>query len=278
MDPAWLAALTKRFFPYQDHWGAITQLDGDGGDAAYRNALFVILLKLDGQRIAANARWYMWLQNFCESPGVYRRHPDPKKWYSNPNNFSRDQFEKAWLAMCVMNDISIVIATIFRQILRLGFHQNIHKGTDCEGIKCYKIPDLPGIGQVRNFIRTYFWTYSILVSGLIELHFRGTSLLAPVWGVAFSYLILNLLDVGFLADLALRKKQTWDYDSLMLADLLWAQVKRPTLVSIFAGKKYYETDWRDRIKYNYSRTDNDIKPLGDYYIIVAEEILTQREG
>lgn len=262
--------LNKALEPFRDIRGAIVQRDGDGGDSAYRTALFICLIYLSGNKKKAGFEWDLWLKNFCVSPGLFRRHWDEKKWYSNPNNFSRDQFEKSFLAM-LMLDWRMTLATVFRQfVFRLGFHQNIHKGCDCEGLNCYKIPDIIGVGEIRNLIRTFFFPYwAIWFIACINVPCGFViAAIAP-------YALLCALDLAFLADLYFRKKQTWDYDSLMAVDLAYAQKRTPTPVSNWAAKEYLKTDWKERILHNYSATNNDIKPLGEFYIEVVEKILTK---
>lgn len=265
-----LIELNKALEPFRDSRGALVQRDGDGGDSAYRTALYICLMFLSGNQKSAGYQWDLWLKNFCVAPGLFRRHWDEKKWYSNPNNFSRDQFEKSFLAMLLL-DWRMTLVTVARQFLfRLSFHQNIHKGTDCEGMKCYKMPDLIGIGEIRNLIRTFFllyWAIWFAVCFKIPGGFM-IALFVP-------YLILCALDLGFVADLYFRKKQTWDYDSLMAIDLAYAQKRTPTPVSIWAASEYLKTDWKERILHNYSATANDIKSLGEFYVEVVEKILNK---
>lgn len=72
---------------------------------------------------------------FEVSPGVYVRHPDPSKWYSDPRNTSRDQLTAviAFTAYCTqkMTSVSVFyrskLEDLFLACLKRGmFAQNIH--------------------------------------------------------------------------------------------------------------------------------------------------------
>lgn len=76
------------FEPYLDEYGLIVQRDKDGGDAVYRNALYSVL--------ASDIKHWNLTRSRCEvAPGIWVRHPDKTKWYSDPSNCSRDQVAKA---------------------------------------------------------------------------------------------------------------------------------------------------------------------------------------
>lgn len=230
---------------YIDSWGQVVQHDGDGGDSAYRTALAVFLLSVLDNEIEARELWTTFKFNCEISPGLWIRHPDPTKWYSNPNNFSRDQMAKVELAAFAMKDNYAATCIITRMNQRNFFHQNTHKGTGCEGDDCIKMPDFSGVGEAHNFLR-----------------FQKSSLLS--W----------ILDFRFFGELIFRRFQSWDYDSLLLADLIYSRVREPSPISWIAGKIYkHTTDWKQKIRNNYSRFKNGVEPLGELYIIAGEKYL-----
>lgn len=152
------------------------------------------------------------------------------------------------------------------QVLRLGFHQNIHKGTDCEKLKCYKVPDLIGISQIIILLRAFpiFWTL---------VFFAATG--ATWFSLLAYYAFLHVIDLSYFADLYFRKKQPWDYDSLMCVELMFSVTHVPTLTSLMAKDYYKKTDFNVRIQHNYCATENDICPLGIYYNETAHKIFNK---
>lgn len=259
--------IIKQLLPFRDVRGAIVQKDMDGGDSAYRHALLVCLLKFAGEHAKAKTEYTLLLHNCHISSGLWRRHWDMNKWYSNWNNFSRDQWQKVFLASALMKDYGMMLQMLMMQILRFGFHQNVHKGTDCEALKCYKIPDLPGVSEVIILLRAFPLIFTLLFA------WRG----GFTWySFLYYYGALHVVDLSYLADLYFRKKQTWDYDSLMCVELMYSTKRLPTLVSYLAKEKYKKTDFNVRINHNYCATDNDICPLGVYYNIVAHEIFNKQ--
>jgi hypothetical protein len=258
---------TKQLEPFRDVCGAIVQRDLDGGDSAYRHALLICLLVLNKQTARAKTEYALLIKNNKAGFGLWRRHWAANKWYSNPNNFSRDQFQKVMLAMLLMRDYKNIFQTLLMQLLRLTFHQNIHKGTDCTGIKCYKIPDLLGVSQIIMTLRAFPMFFTVLIWALCGF---------KPWAFTYYYLILHVVDLSFFADLYFRKKQTWDYDSLMCVELMYATTKMPTIVSILAKEQYKKSDYQERINYNYCGNTNDICPLGVYYNLTAQEIFNEK--
>lgn len=85
-----------------DSYAVIVQKDMDGGDTLHREGLYAF-----GQKIRYDyfnnavilegpiARRPDSIQNIMDrfevAPGIYVRHPDPSRWYSNPDATSRDQ-------------------------------------------------------------------------------------------------------------------------------------------------------------------------------------------
>jgi hypothetical protein len=85
--------------PYRDSFGLIAQApanDRDGGDSSHRIGLFyggLYLLFKDNKVVMQKVEKDLDadLAKITVGPGKFIRHPDHKMWYSNPDNFSRDQ-------------------------------------------------------------------------------------------------------------------------------------------------------------------------------------------
>lgn len=224
--------------------GLICQLDGDGGDAAYRTALYIFLCSLDPSTRSLACKYKISLCQACiVSPGIFIRHPDKSKWWSNPRNFSRDQAAKFILAMASVNWKVIIRGWLLRMNDRNWFHQNDQDGVTGKP----KFPDIILPGEIANLI-------------------RGLDLKNYKW-------LLQFIDLRFFIDLLARKRQTWDYDSLMACDLIYAQIKYPTIASRIVSKLYLKTDFRERLRENYAYKNNGIEPLGELYIQAADKYL-----
>lgn len=132
---------------YIDKFNMIVMRDGDGGDSAAstgRDAFLRFALELPHD-----------LPNFGDrmvkhqvSPGVYRRHPDPDKWYSDPTNFSRDQHQPIMAGLATFGLYAIILQSMIKRLFRLGFYPNIHPDWVNKGEPGYKwkIPDWGGFG------------------------------------------------------------------------------------------------------------------------------------
>lgn len=223
----------------------VVQLNKDGGDSAYRTALAIVCLRLLGSDITASLYLRSLLDNAYMGSGIWRRHPDQKEWYSDPNTFSRDQMAKVMLALFVMGAKATLGETVKAFLKRGLLHQNTQPNDTKE--RKPKFPDILSPGEVINFIRGY-----------------------NLWVL---YPLLTLLDAKFLTDLYFRKKKPWDYDSLMAIDLVYAQKKMPTLLSKIAAYFYKKTDYKDRIRNNYADANNGIAPLGELYVMTCEKYL-----
>jgi hypothetical protein len=249
--------------PWVDGFGLLAQHDRDGGDSLYRTCLYICLLVFQGEFKRARAIMDHVIETCEIHPGIWARHPDPTQWYSNPWATSRDQYEKLMLALILTWRYGALLRLLVRQVLMLGHHTNFHKGTDCVGWRCFKWPDLPGLGQINNLYRAglpLVWVY------LVATNHTG------IW-LVYAYLVLCVLDLRFIGDLYFRQKQTWDYDSLMAIDLAFAKYFMVTPVTYISARLYRETDWQERIKFNYSKTENDISYLGSVYTFVVGLLL-----
>jgi hypothetical protein len=144
---------------YRDSFGLITQANGDGGDTAQREGMINVLCYLLYKSELITSEYWHYIKirsgdvfrKLGPSFEGYRRHPDKRKWYSNPNNFSRDQ------------SVALCLAFGFVDLLRLEFFWSEHKDRwffypntrRNFGVKGWKIPDITGPSHFGQFIRGF---------------------------------------------------------------------------------------------------------------------------
>jgi len=151
---------------YVDSYAIIVQKDFDGGDSLHREGMYAFgkrmleIAKLTDQfqQAATSSRSPASigseLDPFEIAPGIYVRHPDPQKWYSNPATTSRDQLIPV-IAYCAANEDYDRLWRLFTATARRGlFAQNYLRigGDPSES----KIPD-PMHLTVTDFIRAGGW-------------------------------------------------------------------------------------------------------------------------
>lgn len=95
----------KNIKDYFDNWGMISQINPkgvrDGGDACNRNSCYNFAIWFNSRVLGKNWRHFdlpyttgpeiRTRNRKCFNKSVPVRHPDPKKWYSEIDRFSRDQ-------------------------------------------------------------------------------------------------------------------------------------------------------------------------------------------
>lgn len=229
----------------RDAYGMVVQKDWDGGDSAYRTALTAILANMAMEfQLGYRITWDLIIQCYLGN-GQFRRHPDANEWYSNPNNFSRDQAAKVILCLLVGGEHRIVWHWLWAMAKRGFFHQNTRHNDGKDQTK-WKLPDIISPGEISNLI-------------------RGLNLVPLVP-------LLWILDLRFVVDLKARKKKPWDYDSLMAVDLCYSRMIYTTPIVKYVIKKYRETDYKECILNNYADANNGIQPLGELYVAVCEKV------
>lgn len=209
---------------------SIVQADGDSGDSAQRVGHFFALSKL----ATANQQVISYesaINAHTISPGVYKRSTDDSHWGSNPDNFSRDQWQALQLAFAAHNDKKRLCESMMALLKRGLLHQNSREGTDGNKLK------FPDIAHPSHF--------SVFIRGM------------NLW---FLWPILWLFDVCFLADLFFRKYAT-DYDNMLAPQMLYANVKYATPVSKLAMKLYVQTDFINKLEKYHSVQRNGILPF-----------------
>jgi hypothetical protein len=117
--------------PYRDKFGLITQLDEamDGGDAAHRTGIFYygmyLLYEHDSRQLKKiKKRFLADFRKLKVAPGRYVRHPDSEKWYSNPDNFSRDQTVPIVIALGAFGETAEITANFSYIISSFSFYPN----------------------------------------------------------------------------------------------------------------------------------------------------------
>lgn len=232
---------------YKDNWDVVVQKNKDGGDALQRNSHYWLLRKLalDDQPFSLNL-YNKTMNTFEVGYGIYIRHPDKSKWYSNPKNCSRDQVSIAILSMVVMNDVVRLKRVAMDLLKRCGFHRNTQDGITGKPV----MPDIVSPSELTSILR-----------GL------NTWILYPL--IAF-------LDIGMLLDvLYFRKNNLYDYDNMLASQILVANSKYPTSLSKLSRYFYKRTDYKQRITDYYSESagKNGIEPLGELYNVVNTKLI-----
>lgn len=206
---------------YIDSYAIIVQKDMDGGDSLHRVAMYTFALKLR-ERLAMSENPELSLptapslprvsplaaafkpgarslasstdplEPFEVKPGIYVRHPDPTKWYSNPDTTSRDQLFPV-IAYCAVSEDHARLWRLFKAVAARGFfaQNTLRIG---EGETARKVPD-PMHLNIAQFIRAGGWwtapLYPLLVVfdafelvgtvlSTLPLHFQDDHLI-PRW-------------------------------------------------------------------------------------------------
>jgi len=124
------------------------------------------------------------MDKFEVQPGIYVRHPDPTKWWSNPQTTSRDQIVPV-LAYCAAYEDYPRLWRLFKATVKRGFFaQNYLRITNGQP-DGYKIPDTM-LGHLGLFIRGGgYWTaplYPLLfVTDSVSLVGTALSLVPLHW-------------------------------------------------------------------------------------------------
>jgi hypothetical protein len=149
---------------YIDAYQLIVQKDMDGGDTLQREGMYAfgksLLYDMKSNTVFVEQGMPPrpspeQIMNTLEvEPGIYIRHPDPKKWYSNPLTTSRDQLIPV-IAYCAAHEDYARLWRLFTATLSRGmFAQNFLRIGD--GEYDLKIPD-PMPLTIALFIRAGGW-------------------------------------------------------------------------------------------------------------------------
>jgi hypothetical protein len=230
-----------------DAYGIIAQQDmtHDGGDSLHREGMYAFGMKMRYDYL--NNKLYVpgtptnrpptdqILSKFEVQPGIYIRHPDPTKWYSNPETTSRDQVFPL-IAYCAAAKDYDRLWRLFVATAKRGFFaQNIYRNWDDGLAKGVKIPD-PMFLNIPDFIRAG-GRYTVPLYPL--LYIFDTIDLA---GTIFDTIPLHWSDDHLLP--RWRKLGDVDQNNMIIKHLLAAEFK-PTPIS-----------WLSRYIYSVSRPTN----------------------
>jgi hypothetical protein len=225
---------------YIDAYAVIVQKDMDGGDSLHREGMYAFGKKLrydnfenkvlvqDSSSLRRPASEDI-IERFEVSPGVYVRHPDPNKWYSNPDTTSRDQIMPI-IAYCAAYEDYPRLWRLFTAVAQRGmFAQNTIRIGNGEIDK--KIPD-PMILNFAQFIRAGGWW----TAPLYPLLFVFDSI--ELIGTVFVAMPLHFQDDHLIP--RLRTGNDVDDNNVVIQHLLAAHYK-PTPISELSRYLYSVT-------------------------------------
>jgi hypothetical protein len=227
---------------YIDAYAIIVQKDLDGGDSLHREGLYAFGKWLRYNREANSFHIDeiperqdpgKIMDKFEVQPGIYVRHPDPNKWYSNPDTTSRDQLI-AVIAYCAAYKDYPRLWRLFKAVAGRGFFaQNVLRNGDVP--KQWKVPDTM-LGHLGLFIRAGGWWTAPLYP-----------LLYVTDALDLMSTVLQQFPLHFetaRGRFRLKERRDVDDNNTILAHLMAAHFK-PTPIS-----------WLDRIIYSYTRREN----------------------
>lgn len=150
----------KNLKDYIDDFNMIVTQQKDGGDScAYGFAIFyacAVLHKPLGVNLGQTQNSYA--KALEKEPGRYCRHPDPTKWYSRINTFSRDQMTPLLVYLGLLG-FRLRLSRLFIAHLKrlLLFAWNTRQNNSYPGQATYrwKLPDITGPDIWALYIRGF---------------------------------------------------------------------------------------------------------------------------
>jgi hypothetical protein len=195
----------NKFDNYRDKFGLLVKKDGDGGDTAHTTGVYYSILAFIGQ--PESAKFAVDAADLRFHLGRFMRHPDPSKWYSNPNNFTRDQNNPLICAAVLNNNLMLIFEILRERSRRFYFHFNDESGDQFTGTIKNPMPDAPAPVE--------FGLYASVGWFSIPWH----------W----------ITDIQLILDATIgRKINGWDADAGLCPLLLARRRVRPTLWSRLA--------------------------------------------
>lgn len=145
---------------YIDSYAIIVQKDMDGGDSLQREGMYAFgkwLRKKDDytfiiEEIPEREDPKKIIEKFEVEPGIYIRHPDKAKWYSNPWTTSRDQIIPVLAYCAAYEDYDRLWRLSKASMKRFFFAQNFYENGDNKVAKGQKVPDTY-LAHLNLFIR-----------------------------------------------------------------------------------------------------------------------------
>lgn len=248
--------------PYVDGMGMLAQGAPwrDGGDSCHRTNVVVTALVAVGERAAATQYYYDNIKAFKASETEYRRHPDQSKWYSRPENFSRDQTSMLLVAAAMVGDTDTVKNIALQLLKRKGFHQNTHPNYVVPGDEGYKAktPDFIAPSEIAAII-------------------RGTN-------AVILYPLLWVLDAFFFVDILLasmddstskrsEKKSRTDQYVMLVSHLFLSKQKMDTPIAALARKLLKKFDYAGSFRFLFEDPRWSDPPLHNILIPATEAVL-----
>jgi len=240
---------------YLDKNYHVCQADGDGGDSTHRIGSISAcstnkeLVDLMTKALIINEE-YSGVGRFC-------RNPSPGRWYSNPNNTTRDQMQAVEAGWIVTNNVEQARRHFKQRLKRFMFHfSHENDGYDSGLPLIKKFPDITGPVESTLIIR----------------------------GAQFSITrpLLYLLDIAYVLELLIFRRfaplRDWDWDASFLPMLVAAKKRWPTFWIKIAIKMYAKLPVIERLRHYYSEKNglNGIEPLGELLVDCYErEILNK---
>ena len=160
---------------YIDNFGLITQdingnTFGDGGDSSHKTSHLEITLNL--QHVVERPHFQKLIEVQKATPFV--RHPDPSKWYSQTDRFSRDQATPYLIALALNKNYKMLAHFFFRHMLHgFLFTWNYIPNWVMPGDPGYKkkMPDITLFEFFNVYIRGFrlYPLYPLLLLGDLEM-------------------------------------------------------------------------------------------------------------
>lgn len=147
-----------------DAYSIIVQEDQDGGDSLQREGMYAFgkfLRKIDDhtysvEELPERNDPKKIMDKFEVEPGIYVRHPDKSKWYSNPWTTSRDQIVPVLAYCAAYEDYERLWRLTKVSLKRFLFAQNFYENGEGKEKKGLKVPDTY-IAHMGLFIRAGGW-------------------------------------------------------------------------------------------------------------------------
>lgn len=135
-----------------DRDGLFVTKEGDGGDTLANESSYGLATKFSNSPAAWS--WQVTCQSLQPKKGIWIRHPDLSKWYSDPRTTSRDQLIPTMIVLGMNKQYKDLFFTQARIILRGFFAQNIYRNWDPISTQTPKIPDTL-LGHINVMIRCW---------------------------------------------------------------------------------------------------------------------------
>ena len=257
----WLLFIKKH---YTDQWGLVTQKNKEGGDSCQRTCMLAFMLGLMGI-VSLDILWKKIKFLKDEKTKLYRRHPDPDFWGSNPNTFSRDQ----WVPLAtllgyfgyLLNDsrYRYEFNQLFKKHLkRFGFCWNTKRNWQYPTLEKHKqaIED-------KIIGRKVQWDYSSKIPDFLFIHHWGVYIRG--FNKTILWPLLFITDLGLVLDAMLKvfastRGNGKTIDNNFIVMMLQAQVIMPTPL-IFIAKWIYSK----KVKLHSTKIDTAHDALWTYF-------------